>query len=72
MKSVRPTVRMPDAALNEADIVEQPRIIVTQRRLEANPKASTAWMRRLSGHALLGRRKYVATSLLKNCGRLMP
>ncbi len=45
---------MPDAALNEAENVKQPKTIVTHRWLEVNPKASAAWMRRLSGHAMLG------------------
>jgi hypothetical protein len=45
---------MPDAAPTEAENVEQPMIIVTHRWLEVNPNASAAWMRRLSGHALLG------------------
>lgn len=40
---------MPNAALNEAEKVEQPKTIVTHRRLEVNPKAFAAWMRRLSG-----------------------
>jgi hypothetical protein len=44
---------MPDAAPNEAENVEQPKTIVTHRRLEVNPKASAAWMRRPSGHAML-------------------
>ena len=44
---------MPDAAPNEAENVEQPKTIVTHRPLEVNPKASAAWMRRLSGHAAL-------------------
>jgi hypothetical protein len=43
---------MPDAAPNEAENVEQPKTIVTHRRFEVNPKASAAWMRRLSGHAV--------------------
>jgi len=45
---------MPDAAPIEAENVEQSKTIVTHRWLEVNPKASAAWMRRLSGHALLG------------------
>ena len=49
-----PTGRMPDAAPNEAENVEQLKIIVTHRWLEVNPKASAALMRRLSGHAVLG------------------
>ena len=49
----RLTGRMPDAAPNEAENVEQPKAIVTHQRAEVNPKASAAWMRRLSGHALL-------------------
>ncbi|MDA1052545.1 MAG: hypothetical protein O3C40_18975 [Planctomycetota bacterium] len=44
---------MPNAAQNEVDSVEQPKTIVTHRRLEVNPKASAAWMRRLSGRAVL-------------------
>ena len=44
---------MPDAASNGAENVEQPTTIVTHRRLEVNPKATAAWMRRLSGHAML-------------------
>jgi len=56
-----PTGRMPDAAPNEAENVEQPMTIVTHRRLEVNPKASAAWMRRLSGHALLAVRSVVCS-----------
>jgi hypothetical protein len=44
---------MPDTAPNEAKDVEQPKTILTHRRLEVNPKASAAWMRRLSEHAVL-------------------
>jgi hypothetical protein len=33
---------MPDAALNEAENVEQPNTVFTHRRLEVNPKASAA------------------------------
>ncbi|MCA9123865.1 MAG: hypothetical protein H6821_01005 [Planctomycetaceae bacterium] len=44
---------MPHAAPSEAENVEQPTTIVTHRRLEVNPQASAAWMRRLSGHAVL-------------------
>jgi hypothetical protein len=53
----RPTGSMPDAAPNEAENVEQPTTILTHRRLEVNPKASAAWMRRLSGHAMLAAAK---------------
>jgi len=38
---------MPGAAPNEAEHVEQPKPIVTQRQMEVNPKASAAWMRLL-------------------------
>jgi hypothetical protein len=38
---------MPDAVPNGAEIVAQPTSIVTQRRLEVNPKASATWMFRL-------------------------
>jgi hypothetical protein len=44
---------MPDAAPNEAENVEQPTTIVTHRRLEVNPKASAAWIRRLRGKAIV-------------------
>jgi len=43
----------PTPPLIEAENVEPPKTIVTHRRLEVNPKASAAWMRRLSGHAVL-------------------
>ena len=45
----------PTPPRTEAENVEQPTTIVTHRRLEVNPKASAAWKRRLSGHAVLGR-----------------
>jgi hypothetical protein len=32
---------------------KQPKTIVKHRRLEVNPTTSVAWMRRLSGHAML-------------------
>ena len=40
--SRRLTVRMPDAAPNEAKNVEQPKTIVTHRSPQVNPKASAA------------------------------
>ncbi len=49
-----PTRRLPDAAPKGAINVEQPTIILTRRPLEVNPKASAAWMLRLSGQAPLG------------------
>ncbi|HUG71449.1 MAG TPA: hypothetical protein VMM76_27135 [Pirellulaceae bacterium] len=39
---------------NEAEHAEQRKTIVTHRRLDMNPNASAAWMRRLSGNAVLG------------------
>jgi hypothetical protein len=44
---------MPDADPNEPESVEQPQTILTHRQSEVNPKASSAWMRKLSGHAVL-------------------